>query len=162
WQTTAVPEICCVNENQISPLDFSMIEATCPCGSAKVTSSRLFQCASPASVPIHKLPSRDPKSLQILDCGSSRPARGIHLASFTPSNRRSSFCVPIQMYPSAVCVIAWGAPLKYPSCVRQVVWAYWVIFLSGSVANALIGKGTSSPNASVRAAFVEMEFVSTN
>jgi hypothetical protein len=57
--------------------------------------------------------------------------------------------------------MARGVPVKNPSCVLQAVWAYWVIVLCESTANAWAEKKMRNKNESTRAAFVDMVLVST-
>src|SRR5271155_1581109 len=69
----------------------------------------------------------------------SEPSRAflsgaVHGTNRTPSKRTRPASVPIHKYPSAVCVIAFGAPAKSPSCIRQAVWVYWETCLVGSSA----------------------------
>ena len=87
-------------------------------------------------VPIHKLPSVPARSEKIpLD--KSFPFSGTQGTNRTPSKRISPFCVPIQRYPSVVCAMAFGAPLKTPSSILQAVCPYCEIRLLGSIAHAV-------------------------
>jgi hypothetical protein len=58
--------------------------------------------------------------------------------------------------------MARGVPVKNPSCVLHAVWAYWVIVLYGSTANAKAEKKIGNQNESTRAAFIDMVLVSTS
>src|SRR5215467_10138035 len=75
-------------------------------------------------MPIHRLPSRAPRSPIIMFDGSFLPSGEAHGSKREPSKRKRPENVPTQMYPSVVCVIASGAPLKKPSRVSQARWTY--------------------------------------
>src|ERR1700733_7625201 len=108
--------------------------STLPEVAGNVTKFPFFQRASPIMVPIHKLPSLAARRDLTREEGRRFPSVGVQRTNRTPSNRISPDCVPIQRYPSVVCAIALGEPLKTPSCMRQAVWAYWEIHLVGSSA----------------------------
>jgi hypothetical protein len=50
---------------------------------------------NPEPVPIHRLPSRAPRSAKMADDDNSFPLVGFHGTNRTPSKRMSPICVPI-------------------------------------------------------------------
>lgn len=100
-------------------------------------SLRSAQCISPASVPIQRLPSRAPSRPSTLRESARSPSLGAQGTKRTPSKRKSPCCVPIQRYPSVVCAIARGAPLKTPSCNLHTECPYCDICRLGSTAHAV-------------------------
>src|SRR5260370_1464075 len=92
----------------------------------------LSQWLRPTSNPIHKLPSRAPKREVTLDDGKCCPSGGVHGTNRTPSKRSRPPCVPIHKYPSVVCAIAFGEPLKTPSCTLQAVCPYYEMWRDAS------------------------------
>jgi len=96
-------------------------------------------------MPIQRVPSRAPKSPKIRFDGSFLPSGEDHGSKREPSKRKRPEAVPIQMYPSAVCVIAYGRPLKNPSRAIQARWAYCEMRWSwASAQNGREHKGSSA------------------
>src|SRR5260370_34345472 len=75
-------------------------------------------------MPIHNLPSRAAKREKTFEDGKCFPFGGVHGTNRTPSKRSRPPCVPIHKYPSVVCAIAFGEPLKTPSCTLQALCPY--------------------------------------
>src|SRR5262245_37695931 len=113
-----------------------------------------FQLRSPMAVPIQRVPSDEPSKETTAVPDRRMSGGGVHGWKRTPSNLTNPESVPIQMYPSVVCVIALGADSNAPSCTRQAVCRYCVMRTLGS--SALAGRLTSNSASAAAAVDVLM------